>query len=276
MPRLKHALEKVHQSFSRSLKTYDDNAFVQLEIAQTLVKILLDELAKGDQVRQFESVFEIGCGTGFLTKALLDNCDVKQLLLNDLVGDCELVIENMISDLQINNVSWGFLAGDVNTIPLPDKYDLVCSSSTLQWVNDMPALLNKLDQCLLPDGWLMLSSFGTQHFHQLREIALEMGNNNNDLSYFDQDDWGSLLGERFILKNMQSHTVTLMFDSVEEVLKHLRSTGVNGNARRQWSLSRMKKFVQLYSSMFAQNGQYPLSYEPVYILAKKKVMNIQS
>ncbi|MGH1426759.1 MAG: malonyl-ACP O-methyltransferase BioC [Arenicella sp.] len=270
MSQLKSSLEKVHQSFSRSLKTYDDNAFVQLEIAQTLVKILLDEFASNEQAAVFESAFEIGCGTGFLTKALLENCEVKKLLLNDLVEDCEPVVEHMISKVLGSDLSWDFLAGDVNTLPLPGNHHLVCSASALQWVNNMSALLLRLEQCLAPNGWLLLSSFSTRHFSQLREISVEMKNTSHDLTYLNHDDWRDLLDERFVVKNIQTHTITLTFDSVEDVLRHLRNTGVNGNARQQWSPARMKQFVQLYTSKFAQNGQYPLSYEPIYIFAQKK------
>ena len=73
-------LKKVEQSFRRSLQTYDQHAFVQLEIAQALAKILTDTKLTG---RNLESVFEFGCGTGFLTKALLKQFNDKQYDLND-------------------------------------------------------------------------------------------------------------------------------------------------------------------------------------------------
>ena len=52
----------VKKRFSKSLKTYDDNAIVQKQMAEKLV----DFLPK----KEFNSVLEIGCATGLLTKQL--------------------------------------------------------------------------------------------------------------------------------------------------------------------------------------------------------------
>lgn len=277
-------LAKVQRSFRRSLKTYNENAFVQLEIAQTLIKMLHESFTKYEQVPYFERVFEIGSGTGFLTKALLENFEVNHLVINDLVEECKPIIAELLSkdtrssfDEKLKSekpsqLSWEFIEGDINECELKQKQNLICSSSTLQWVKDMPALLEKLYNNLSDGGCLAVGSFGQNHFLELRkvrELNQQADHVESALNYINEQDWRSLLATKFSIQDIQTHTITLWFDSFDELLKHLRNTGVNGNAREQWSQRKKEEFAMAYESLFAEQGKLPLSYEPIYIIANK-------
>lgn len=271
-------LEKVQQSFRRALKTYDDNAFVQLEIAQTLMKILAEKRDENAQKTHFNSVFEIGCGTGFLTKALLDDFTVDHLVANDLVAECKPIINVFLSEMlsitgnkTLN--SWEFVAGDINECDIKPQQDLICSASTLQWVEDVPALLEKFYENLSSNGWLALTSFGPNHFSEIHALNQENVNTGHDLNYLDISEWRNMLETHikaaFFVENIQTQSVTLWFDSFDELLRHLRNTGVNGNTRRHWSQGMKKDFAMRYEALFSQQGKLPLTYEPVYIVARK-------
>ena len=54
----------IKQRFSRSLQTYEQTAIVQREMAKILTEFL-------PQNKNFDSILEIGCGTGFLTRELV-------------------------------------------------------------------------------------------------------------------------------------------------------------------------------------------------------------
>lgn len=283
-------LAKVQRSFRRSLNTYDENAYVQLEIAQTLIKILHTQRTKHEQLTHFDRVFEIGCGTGFLTNALLGNFDVSHLILNDLVAECELHIDALLSNItnssglpvndfervgKLSGLSWEFIAGDINVSEIKPEQDLICSASSLQWVNDIPALLDKIHLNLSDDGCLALSSFGPNHFSELSELnkvnesQQQLNNIKSGLSYINQENWLTMLGSKFSIQDIQTHTITLWFDSFDELLKHLRNTGVNGNASGRWSQRIKQDFSERYEALFSQKGKLPLSYEPVFIVANK-------
>ncbi len=277
-------LAKVQRSFRRSLKTYDENAFVQLEIAQTLIKMLCESFLQHKQVMHFERVFEVGCGTGFLTKALLENFDINHIVLNDLVAECEPIITTLLSGLSIDTavpdgihkkiekmpqLKWEFIASDINACEIPDKQNLICSASTLQWMSDIPSLLESFHTSLSDDGWLALTSFGPNHFSELRELNRQMDNESHALNYISEQEWLMKLATKFSVQDIQTYRITLWFDSFDELLKHLRNTGVNGNARKQWNQGMMQGFAEKYESLFAQKGKLPLSYEPLYIIAKK-------
>jgi malonyl-CoA O-methyltransferase len=260
-------LAKIQQSFQRSLVTYDQHAYVQKNIAESLQGFLLSELSKQNDSLQFEHVLEIGCGTGFFSKQLVECIDAKCWTFNDLVGDCECVLSDYLSSSK-GKKNWRFLAGDIESIVLPEGLDLVCSASTLQWVRDTPELLNRLPEKMIAKSWLALSSFGPNHFLELRNIQNQLDQDFMSLNYLNEDEWRRQLTEHYDIKLIKTQLQVEWFNTVEDVLKHLRKTGVNGNARQQWSQSRMKEFQATYEKEYAKDGKIPLSYEPVYVIAR--------
>ena len=89
------------------------------------------------------------------------------------------------------------------------------------------------------------------------------------MSYFGESEWREMLEPAFEVVKIAKEQKTVWFKSVDEVLQHLRRTGVNGNSRQQWSAGTKQQFVDCYQQMFAQDGKLPLSYQPIYIVARK-------
>ena len=61
--------ELVAQRFFRSLDTYEDNAIVQREMADTLIMMLSNT---GNT--SYSNCLEIGAGTGMLSRSLINHC----------------------------------------------------------------------------------------------------------------------------------------------------------------------------------------------------------
>lgn len=262
------ALKKIQQSFRRSLKTYDENAFVQLEVAETLSKMLSEYCA---QSTHFSQVLELGCGTGFLTKAILSRFTIQQLHSTDLVSECEVVLAEQLKPFLGEQLrSWEFVSADINQLNINKNHDLICSASSMQWVDDLSVVMAKIIAGLRSKGWLALSSFGPDHFSQLRELNQNFGNETSSLNYASDVQWRELLERDFEIKKIESQAMTIWFDSFHEMLQHLRNTGVNGNARQQWSQKNLSEFAYFYESTFAKQGCLPLSYEPIFIIAQKR------
>ncbi len=64
--------------------------------------------------------------------------------------------------------------------------------------------------------------------------------------------------------------VVLEFASAIELLRHLRETGVNGQADGRWSRSTLTEFEARYRARFGQNGQLPLTYDAVWVIARRQ------
>ena len=152
---------RVQRSFRRGLETYHRHAVAQARIAQDLAAML----AGAGAPRKLEAVLEFGCGTGLLTEALLGRFGIAGLTLNDLVAEAA-------PGLQARTAGQArFLAGPIEQLPLPDGLDLIASASTVQWVEDIPALMARLAASLRPGGWLALSGFGRGHFPELAALG---------------------------------------------------------------------------------------------------------
>ncbi len=248
---------RIEQSFRRGFASYDSHATCQKEIAARLVALFL----RKSGVTAVESLLEIGCGTGFLTRAFSQSLSADHRVLNDLVPDSREYLARL-PDLG----RWDFLPGSVETTPLPGQFDLITSASALQWVSDTPALLKRLCDHLNPGGWLAISSFGPDHFHELCAFHDQPCN----MAYFSPDEWRVMLPEGMEARYIVQDHYTDWFETPLTLLKHLRKTGVNGNAQQQWSRKDLMRFNQDYTGRYgSEDGPVPLTWAPVYVIAQK-------
>lgn len=256
-----HSQSKVLQSFQRALSSYDKEAIVQKSCATKLA----DYLKESDTPPVLERVFEFGCGTGFLTHQILDQFKVGHYIVNDLIEECE----PFITVPSIDHSNSEFVAGDIDQIELPSSCDLICSSSCIQWSTDQNKLLDRITFALKEQGSLAISSFSNGHFKEL-ESAKKSSLSSEALNYWSNQDWQNYLHPSYDTQLIETHEVTLWFESVRELLLHLRLTGVNGNAGQSWNQQSLLEFEERYRREFELDGKVPLSYRPIYIIARKK------
>ncbi len=248
---------KIRHSFQRALVSYNDSALVQKNSARTLVEHLINTGMKPSLAR----TFEFGCGTGFLTKHLNERFKIKELIVNDLLEECQKYLP--LSDIS-------FIAGDVEDITVPTNCELICSASCVQWSADLPSLLKRLASSLTDRGYLAISSFGDGHFKELEKLKTQQSfNTKEQLNFWSEQAWRQHLKSAYQVESIIIEETTLWFDSVRELLLHLRQTGVNGNARHTWNKQSLAMFETDYRDNFERDGKVPLSYQPIYIVARK-------
>lgn len=250
---------RVERSFRRSLHSYHQSALVQKRIARELVA----QLTKATDRRHFERAFEFGCGTGLLTQELLQHLTIDRLHLNDLVPESRGRSLALAGQYDTDAC---FDHGPVETCPLPSPLDLVASASVVQWIDDHAALLARLNRALESGGWLALSGFARDHFAELRAL----GSDAAAPGYRDPDEWAALLPDDMELVTLRHSHHILRFDSTVQLLRHLRQTGVNAHARQPWSRRRLAAFEADYHARFGIDGKLPLTYSPVWIIARKR------
>lgn len=64
-------------NFNKQFKNYDCNAITQKKVAKKLLTFI-------DKSRKYDTILELGCGTGMLTKALFESVCFNYLDLNDI------------------------------------------------------------------------------------------------------------------------------------------------------------------------------------------------
>ena len=228
----------VKKRFSKSLKTYDDNAIVQKQMAEKLV----DFLPK----KEFNSVLEIGCATGLLTKQLKTKLSFSSFCANDIVLEAESYIKEIIPQS-------AFILGDIETINLEKKYDLIISNACLQWCNDTEETILKLKNSLNEGGILALSVFGKDNIKEINEI-FELSPKTVDIDKLPKN---TIVVEE---------TINMFFDTPIEVLKHIKLTGANAVKEMTMTKSLLKDFEIKYNEKFAQKNRVQLTYNPVYLI----------
>lgn len=250
--------DRVKRSFRRGFETYSDTASVQAQVAQTLAKMIVDHSPDAT----FEHAFEFGCGTGNLTRSLVGQAKIDELWLNDLVPASRQVTDEaapFVKKVQ-------FLGGDVADLLLPRPVDLIASASTIQWIPDHAALLSHLGAFLAPGGLLAISGFGTSQYSELVKLGSVAG----APGYRDAEDWAGVLPPDLELISRAQEKAVLTFPNARAVLKHLRRTGVNGQASSNWTRRQLAAFEGEYVERFGGSDGVTLTYDPVWLLARKK------
>ena len=237
----------IQKRFAKHLETYNENAKVQKKMAQKLIS-LLDK-------KKFESILEIGCGTGLLTELINQNITFSSYKANDIVKDCS----NFIKEI---NPNIDFVAGDIEEFieTSEEKYDLIISNAAFQWVDNLESFIKKLTQKLRPNGVLLFSTFGKENF---REIFFISG---KTLPYYSADEIETMLSNYNPTIEQEVHV--LAFKTPLDILKHFKLTGVNSLELTSWTKANMLKFEKEYNSLCFNVPT--LTYNPIFVRILKK------
>jgi len=150
--------------FSRAAAVYHTRAELQRAVAGKLLLYLSRPV-------EAERVLELGCGTGFLTSQLLEALAGARIDALDI--SASMIEQARLAVAASERIHWHVC--DVWNYPAEAVYDLISSSSSLQWMQPLDALSRQLGSMLKPGGRLLCSLMveGTLgELHRLRrEIA---------------------------------------------------------------------------------------------------------
>ncbi|MDR1594008.1 MAG: malonyl-ACP O-methyltransferase BioC [Prevotellaceae bacterium] len=241
--------------FSKSTETYDDNAYAQKEIATKLAALI-----SALYLHTPKTIFEIGCGTGLLTKNIIPLFPDAYYYLNDINEKVELLVNTLFPK---NNFM--FIGGNAQSIDFPAGIDLIVSSSTLQWFDNLNVFVKKAHRSLSTEGYMFLSTFGKNNLKEIREIT------GTGLEYSSPDILRSLFSQDFEVLHLYEEEIPVSFNSSTEILSHFRKTGVNANCSGiMRTQSGLRSFCNKYDKMFSDGTKVILTYNPVYLVLKNK------
>lgn len=226
--------ELVKKRFSKSLNSYEDNAIVQKQMGAKLISLL--------ERKEFNSIFEIGCATGLLTKQIKENLNYEFLTANDIVAQAKDYVEDIADE---------FICADIETVKIEKNYDLIISNACLQWCNDINETIKKLLNSLNDKGVLAFTLFGEDNLKEIKTL-------------FNFENRVCLTAKIF-----KEEKIKLYFDTPIDVLKHIKSTGVNAVKEHKFTKSALKEFEKNYKELYSENGKVYLTYNPIYLIIKK-------
>ncbi|MBB3983541.1 malonyl-CoA O-methyltransferase [Sphingobium fontiphilum] len=150
--------QRISDSFGAAATDYEAHAGPQ-RAAATLVA----DLAARQHRQGAPHIWEIGCGTGLLTRHLQRQWPDGRLLVTDIAP---AMVDHAARDAMIGGT---FLAMDGETPPFEGQwFDLILSSLAFQWFDDLDGALKRLAELLRPGGSLIFSTMGERSFARWR------------------------------------------------------------------------------------------------------------
>jgi malonyl-CoA O-methyltransferase len=199
-------------------------------------------------------VLEIGSGTGMLTT-----------VLSELVKDRKLTLWDVV-DRAPKGINANFTCCDaelkIAQIP-PESYEVIASTSTMQWFNSPAKFLRECARVLSPGGYLVLTTFEVGNLAEISDIT------GNSLPLLTAEDYELARPESLSVVDMTSMSFDLDFDSPLDALRHMKYTGVNALSRSHRGAVSVNKVLENYSMRL--DGKWHLTYKPLIMIYQKNI-----
>jgi malonyl-CoA O-methyltransferase len=250
---------KVRRAFDRAAAGYDEAAVLQQEVCSRLLQRL-------DYIRLSpEWILDAGAGTGEAVKALMDKYRKARLLVLDI---SEQMLAKSAAQGGLLRKPYPVCA-DIEQLPLADaSIDLVFSSLTLQWCNDLEATFKGIRRIMKPGGLFMFASFGPDTLKELRACWSRVDNAVHVNTFEDMHDVGdALLRTGFADPVMESEIITVNYATVDRLMADLRGIGANVTAdggRRGLTTKTMLAQLREAYEAYRRDDVLPASYEIIY------------
>uniref|UniRef100_A0A8B9UCQ7 Arginine-hydroxylase NDUFAF5, mitochondrial n=1 Tax=Anas zonorhyncha TaxID=75864 RepID=A0A8B9UCQ7_9AVES len=264
--------------FDRRLKRKQKNwAAVQAQRAQC--EYLREEVGGRvadrllDIPRTFPLALDLGSGRGYIAQHLTKEI-VEKLVQVDMA---ENVFKNAVeSEVPTINV-----VADEEFLPFKeDTFDLVVSSLSLHWVNDLPKAFREIHQVLKPDGVFIGSMFGGDTLYELRcslqlaELEREGGFSPHVSPFTAVSDLGHLLSRTgFNTLTVDTDEIQVNYPGLFEIMEDLQGMGEsNCSWNRKPLLHRdtMLAAAAIYREMYGNSdGTVPATFQIFYMIGWK-------
>ena len=146
--------------FAKAAQTYERNADLQAHVAERLA----DLLPAIDRPR----VLEIGCGTGFMTRHLLERYQHGEFLITDLAPEMVEKCRDRYESRNGRTLLFRIMDGEAPDCDGP--FDLVVLSMTLQWFTDPRRALENLSRLLRRGGHVLYAVPGRGSLAEWRAV----------------------------------------------------------------------------------------------------------
>ncbi|XP_060716400.1 arginine-hydroxylase NDUFAF5, mitochondrial isoform X2 [Tachysurus vachellii] len=178
-----------------------------------------------DIARSFPLALDLGCGKSHIAEHLSKDI-VERLFLTDISDDS--LRQKRQSEMPTHCV-----LADEEFLPFQENtFDLVVSSLSLHWINDLPGALHQIHQVLKPDGVFVGAMVGGETLYELRcslqlaELEREGGFSPHISPYTAVTDLGNLLGQAgFNLLTVDVDEIQVHYPGMFEILCDLQGMG---------------------------------------------------
>ena len=244
-------MSKIRSTFNDAASNYDDNAFLQSEIANRLAEKL-----KVISIKP-QTIIDLGSGTGLLSNKTAEMFPNANLICVDFAQ------QSLLKNSQNLKVC-------ANAYELPfasNSVDFIVSKLMMQWCPDLKALFNECFRVLKPEGLILFTTFGPDTLKELKRSWSVVDNSAHVNDFIDMHDIGDqMLQSGFQSPIMEMENITLTYEKVLDLMHDLKSIGAQNVVSRSKALTgktKFKKMIEMYES-YRSDGKLPATYEVIY------------
>ncbi len=264
--------DRVGRAFHQQAGEYDRHATVQKRVVNRLMSIAHSHLSAVPA-----DILDIGCGTGQLLSSLGRRYPHSRLYGLDLAYNMtRCSAERLGSGATLIN-------GDAEQLPFREAaFDLVVSSSTLQWIEDLDRFFRQCHRVVRPGGFLCLAFFGGQTMRELQECYRDAVGQRDGApeGYLDRlHRFAEISAVQDILGRSEFSSVLLTseiemdyYAGVPDLLRSIKRIGAGSSAQaaRRGGLGWrrvLNETSRLYRERYDTDGMIPVTYEVFYVVA---------
>ena len=208
----------IQKEFSKNANCYSQYSIIQKQVANDLLKKINI---------QYRKIIDLGCGDGEIFRQI--KWEVDRFIAVDFSKDMLKIHPDS------NNIKKYLL--DLNSYNSLSKigllnFDLIVSSSSLQWVRDIEYFFQFIKSLNKPFAFAIFTSNTFKNIHN----ALLINSPIHSLSHIKQSY------NRYFHNKIDTKTYTINFNSTKELLYHIKKTGVSGGGYN--SLINLRKIIQ--------------------------------
>lgn len=257
MPKLDHLImnkQDIARSFSRAANTYDGYAELQKKVGNQLLSSIPNTATK---------VLDLGCGTGFFTQKIQQQCQSAHIVGLDLApGMVEYCNQH-----HSNVADW--VCGDAENLPFEDNtFDVIFSSLAIQWCHDFSRVLSEARRVLKPNGVFLFSTLGPKTLFELRNAWSKV----DDFQHVNQFIAVKTLQQKVIRGGFSETQLQVKYEiqtyqAVKELTTELKNLGAHnvtqGRNKHLTGRQRIQGLLSAYE-VHRHNGLLPATYEVIY------------
>lgn len=250
--------------------------------------------------REFPRVLDFGSGAGNLEKMLCENDTPDRELVQSrlkhitMFDSCkEMLYRDSNPDEFIFNSTLDIdrVVGDEESFVLANgsrlqsnSFDAVLSNMSMHWINDLPGVLSRIQDVLVPDGMFMASMLGGDTLFELRtslqlaELERQGGVSPRVSPLADVKDMGALMQKaKYNLLTVDVDDIIVSYPDIFTLINDIQAMGESNSVlSRQPFIHRdvLLAAEAIYRSLHGNDdGSIPATFRIIYLIGWKPSEN---
>ncbi len=247
--------ERIRQCFGKAAASYSDAASVQREVAARCALMC--------PAGNYRRVLDIGSGVGFLHGELENRIGFAEYTSLDLVRPM------LLEQRKVSSAS--LLVADGENLPFAENsFDLLVSSSAMQWFSDPRKSIPACFSVLKPGGCFAIAVFSRGTLCELADVSARTGFGSvKDLKEdsFYREIFSAIEG---LEVDFADAVHEVYFPSVKAFLKKHKMTGaVASSGNVSWGKRKYLRFVEEYEKLYRGEAGIRATYKVFLAYGRK-------